>query len=93
MAVVGQNSCPTPASGPEVGRRSDGDGGQAKRTVVFVKVSDTVVNDELIRQGLAGVFARYCDRAICERWERHTPLRTDFSTSARVPPIVSESCQ
>ncbi|HVO84147.1 MAG TPA: thermonuclease family protein [Syntrophobacteria bacterium] len=39
------------------------------RTVAFVKVGDTVVNEELIRQGLARVFTRYCDRPICERWE------------------------
>jgi endonuclease YncB( thermonuclease family) len=40
------------------------------RTVAFVTVGGTVVNEELIRQGLARVFTRYCDRAICERWER-----------------------
>ncbi len=40
------------------------------RTVAFVKVGDTVVAEELIRQGLARVFTRYRDRAICERWER-----------------------
>jgi len=30
-----------------------------------VRVGDTLVNEELIRQGLAWVFTRYCDRAIC----------------------------
>jgi len=35
------------------------------RTVPFVRVGDTLVNEELIRQGLAWVFTRYCDRAIC----------------------------
>jgi len=35
------------------------------RTVAFVRVGDTLVNEELIRQGLAWVFTRYCDRAIC----------------------------
>jgi endonuclease YncB( thermonuclease family) len=40
------------------------------RTVAFVKVGDTEVNEELIRQGLARVFSRYCNRPICERWER-----------------------
>ena len=40
------------------------------RTVAFVKVGDTVVNEELIRQGLARVFSRYCGRAICEWWQR-----------------------
>ena len=38
------------------------------RTVAFVTVDDTVVNEELIRQGLARVFTRYCDRAICQDW-------------------------
>jgi endonuclease YncB( thermonuclease family) len=38
------------------------------RTVAFVRVRDTLVNEELIRQGLAWVFIRYCDRAIYERW-------------------------
>jgi micrococcal nuclease len=41
-----------------------------RRTVAFVKVGDTVLNEELIRQGLARVFTRYCDRPICEQWER-----------------------
>ena len=40
------------------------------RTVAFVRVGDTLVNEELIRQGLAWVFTRYCDRAICLEWKR-----------------------
>jgi endonuclease YncB( thermonuclease family) len=32
------------------------------RTVAFVRVADTLVNEELIRQGLAWVFTRYCDK-------------------------------
>jgi endonuclease YncB( thermonuclease family) len=36
------------------------------RTVAFVKVGDTLVNDELIRQGLRRVCTRYCDRPICK---------------------------
>jgi len=44
---------------------TDHDGG----TLAVVKVGDTVVNEELIRRGLARVFTRYCDRAICERWD------------------------
>jgi endonuclease YncB( thermonuclease family) len=43
---------------------------RCRRTVAFVKVGDTVVNDELIRQRLARVFSRYCDRPMCEQWER-----------------------
>ena len=35
------------------------------RTVAFVRVGDSLVNEEPIRQGLAWVFTRYCDRAIC----------------------------
>jgi endonuclease YncB( thermonuclease family) len=40
------------------------------RTVALVRVGDTVVKEGLIRQGPASVFARCCDRAICQRWER-----------------------
>lgn len=36
------------------------------RTVAFVRVDHTLVNEELIRQGLAWVFTRYCDRPICQ---------------------------
>jgi len=39
------------------------------RAVAFVKVGDSVVNEELIRKGLARVFTRYCDRAICQEWQ------------------------
>ena len=39
------------------------------RTVAFVRVGDTLVNEELIRQGLAWVFTRYCDRPICQGWK------------------------
>jgi endonuclease YncB( thermonuclease family) len=38
-------------------------------TVAFVRVGDTVVNEGLIRHGLARVFTRYCDRAICQEWQ------------------------
>jgi len=36
------------------------------RTVAFVRVGDVLVNEESIRQGLAWVYTRFCDRAICE---------------------------
>jgi endonuclease YncB( thermonuclease family) len=39
------------------------------RTVSFVKVGGTVVNEELMRQGLARVFSRYCDRSVWEGWD------------------------
>ena len=41
-----------------------------RRTVAVVRVGDTVVNEELIRQGLTRAFTRYCDRAIGEQRER-----------------------
>ena len=37
-----------------------------RRTVALGRVGDTVVNEELIREGLARVFSPHCDRAICE---------------------------
>ena len=39
------------------------------RTVAFVRVGNTLVNEELIRQGIAWVFTRYCDRPICQGWK------------------------
>jgi endonuclease YncB( thermonuclease family) len=36
------------------------------RTVAFLRVGDTVVNEELIRQGPARVLTRYGERPICE---------------------------
>jgi micrococcal nuclease len=38
------------------------------RTVAFVRVGNVLVNEELIRQGLAWVFTRYCDRPIYQDW-------------------------
>jgi micrococcal nuclease len=40
------------------------------RTVAFVRVGNTLVNEELIRQGLAWVFTTYCDRPICVEWKK-----------------------
>jgi endonuclease YncB( thermonuclease family) len=40
------------------------------RTVALVRVKDTLVNEELIRAGLAWVYTRYCDRPICDEWKR-----------------------
>ena len=36
------------------------------RTVAFVRVGDTVISEELIRQGLARLFTRCCNRTICQ---------------------------
>lgn len=35
---------------------------QYGRTVAFVRVGDTLVNEELIQQGFAWVFTRYCHK-------------------------------
>jgi endonuclease YncB( thermonuclease family) len=39
------------------------------RIVAFVRVGSTLVSQELIRQGLAWVFTRYCDRPLCQEWK------------------------
>ena len=49
-------------------------------TVALVKVGDTVVNEELIRHGLARVLTRYCDGAICQEWR---VLETDARAARR----------
>lgn len=40
-----------------------------RRTVAVVRVGDTVVNEELLRQGLARVFTWYCNRPVCQEWQ------------------------
>ena len=62
-----------------------------RRTVALVRVGDTVVNGELIRQGLARVFTRYCNRAICQEWrmleaEARDSKRGLWSMPNAVPP-------
>ena len=39
------------------------------RTVAFVNVGGTVVNERLIWQGLARAFTWYCDRSVWEGWD------------------------
>jgi endonuclease YncB( thermonuclease family) len=61
------------------------------RTVAFVRVGVTLVNEELIRQGLAWVYTRYCDRPICQGWkvleaEAREKKRGLWSMSDAVPP-------
>jgi endonuclease YncB( thermonuclease family) len=61
------------------------------RTMAFVRVGNTLVNEELIRQGLAWVFTRCCDRPICEQWERleteaRSARRGLWSMSNAIPP-------
>jgi endonuclease YncB( thermonuclease family) len=62
-----------------------------RRTVAFVKVGDFVVHEELIRQGLARVFTRYCDRPIGREWrvleaEAREARRGLLSKPNAVPP-------
>jgi micrococcal nuclease len=40
------------------------------RTVALVRVGSTLVNEELLRQGLAWVYTRYCNQLLCEEWKR-----------------------
>jgi micrococcal nuclease len=40
------------------------------RTVALVAVGTRLVNQELVWQGLAWVFTRYCYRPICEEWTK-----------------------
>jgi micrococcal nuclease len=40
------------------------------RTVGLVTVGNTLVNQELIRRGLAWVYVRYCKRPVCEKWRQ-----------------------
>ena len=37
--------------------------------MAFIRVRDTLANEGLIREGLAWVFTRYCDRPICQGWK------------------------
>ena len=39
------------------------------RTVAFVRVENTSVNEELIKGGLAWVYSRYCKLPLCARWQ------------------------
>jgi micrococcal nuclease len=39
------------------------------RTVALVTVGTTLVNEELIRQGLAWVDVQHCKRPVCRDWE------------------------
>jgi hypothetical protein len=50
-------------------------------SVALVKVGDTLVNEELIRQGLVWVFTGYCDGPICQR-----ALFFDMAVSVNVLP-------
>ena len=38
------------------------------RTVAVVRVDGTVLNEELVKRGMAWVHIRYCDEEVCSRW-------------------------
>jgi len=38
------------------------------RTVALVTVGTTLVNEELVREGFAWVYTRYCKRSVCRAW-------------------------
>jgi len=39
------------------------------RTVAFVRVANLSVNEELIKEGLAWIYARYCKLPLCVEWQ------------------------
>ena len=47
------------------------------RTVAFVVVDNRLLNEELVRAGLAWVYDRYCYESICDSWK-------DFQLRARL---------
>jgi hypothetical protein len=53
-----------------------------------VRVGDTLVNEELLRQGLAWVSTRYCDRVICQEWKKIGGTGTGNETR----PLVNAEC-
>jgi endonuclease YncB( thermonuclease family) len=44
------------------------------RTVALVSVDKSLLNEELVKAGLAWVYNRYCHEVICETW-KHYQLR------------------
>jgi micrococcal nuclease len=41
------------------------------RTVAFVSVDKSLLNEELVKAGLAWVYNRYCNEVICETWKQY----------------------
>ena len=61
------------------------------RTVAFVRIENTSVNEELIKEGLAWVYARYCKLPLCIEWQRlelaaQTQKRGLWGDSNHIPP-------
>jgi len=61
------------------------------RTVAFVQVENVSVNEELIKEGLAWVYVRYCKLPLCADWQSlelaaQTERRGLWGDSTHVPP-------
>ena len=61
------------------------------RTVAFVVVGNRLLNEELIRSGLAWVYDRYCYDSICDNWKNfQLRARLDkrglWGDSGEIPP-------
>ena len=41
------------------------------RTVGVVHIGTTCVNEELVKEGLAWVYTKYCKRGFCAKWKSH----------------------
>ncbi len=40
------------------------------RTIGIVKVDGAILNEELIRAGMAWVYPRYCKKPVCQEWKK-----------------------
>ncbi len=40
------------------------------RTVALVSISGTLLNEELVKNGFAWVYSRYCHRSFCKKWHQ-----------------------
>jgi micrococcal nuclease len=61
------------------------------RTVAFVRIENTTVNEELIKKGLAWIYSRYCKLPLCAEWqslevEARIGKRGLWGDSNRIPP-------
>lgn len=47
------------------------------RTVAIVQVGNNLLNEELVREGYAWVYPRYCRKKICEKWAKYETIAQD----------------
>ena len=64
---------------------------QYGRTVALVRMDDVLLNEELVRVGLAWVYPHYCHRPICNRWyllavKAHDDKLGPWKDSKPIPP-------